>query len=81
MTINNLENIIIKVIEIISEKIGIDKIDINKDSKLKDLGVDNLDRFEILLELEDKFEILIKDEDFEEVEIVKDIASLVSRLN
>ena len=77
MIANDLE--FLKIVEILSEKLGIDKSDIKKDSLLNDLGIDDLDRFEILLELEDQFDIQIKDEDFEEVKNIQGILYLIKK--
>ena len=67
-----------KVIEVISKNLGESKI--NEDSMLSDLGLDDLDMFELLLDLEDAFDINIKEEDFRELEKIKDIIFLIERI-
>ena len=67
-----------KVIEVISKNLGESKI--NKDYLLKDLGLDDLDMFELLLDLEDAFDINIKEEDFKELKSIKDIIFLIEKI-
>ena len=51
-----------KVIEIISEKLSIDKNIITKDATLQDLGADSLSTFEVILKFQNVFGIEIDDE-------------------
>lgn len=60
-----------KVIEIISEQMGVDKAEIKrKTSFINDLGADSLDTVELMMEFEDKFDIHIPDEDAEKIQTV-----------
>lgn len=48
---------------VISEMAGLSEADISPDSDLADMGLNELDLTEILMELEDKYDILIDNED------------------
>tara|TARA_B100001540_G_C15433589_1_gene473356 strand:+ start:213 stop:449 length:237 start_codon:yes stop_codon:yes gene_type:complete len=57
-----------KVIEIVTDKLGVEKSKITKDAKfIDDLGADSLDTVELIMEFEDEFGIEIPDEDAETI--------------
>ncbi len=58
MKLQEIETI---VTEIIIDKLGISEADISHESTLKDLGANNLQKIEIILEIEQKFNISIPD--------------------
>ena len=57
-----------KVVEIVTDKLGVEKSKIPKDAKfIDDLGADSLDTVELIMEFEDEFGIEIPDEDAETI--------------
>ena len=58
----NLQEIETIVSKIIMEKLGISEADISHESTLKDLGANDLQEVEIILEIEQKFTISIPDD-------------------
>lgn len=48
-------------------------------TRLQDLGVDNLDRFELVIRCEDLFHVEISDEAAEQFATVEDIVAFVAR--
>ena len=60
-----------KVIEIVSDQMGVDKAEISRDTSfVNDLNADSLDTVELVMEFEDEFEISIPDEDAEKIQTV-----------
>ena len=60
-----------KIIEIISEQMGVDKSEITRDTSfINDLNADSLDTVELVMELEDEFDMSIPDEEAEKIQTV-----------
>jgi acyl carrier protein len=60
-----------RVIEIVSEQMGVDKAQVTKETSfVNDLGADSLDTVELVMEFEDEFDISIPDEDAEKIQTV-----------
>ena len=60
-----------KVMDIISEQMGVDKAEINrKTSFINDLNADSLDTVELVMEFEDEFDMSIPDEEAEKIQTV-----------
>ncbi len=60
-----------KVIQIITEQLGVDKEGVTLDSSfVNDLNADSLDMVELVMELEEQFELNIPDEDAEKITTV-----------
>ncbi len=60
-----------KVIAIVSEQMGVDKSEINRDTSfVNDLNADSLDTVELVMEFEDEFEMSIPDEEAEKIKTV-----------
>lgn len=60
-----------KVIEIISEQMGVDKSDIKRETSfINDLNADSLDTVELVMEFEDEFGMSIPDEEAEKIQTV-----------
>jgi len=67
-----------KIKKIVADQIGLDKEEIKMSSTFKeDLGIDSLDIFEIVMELEEEFEIEIPTEDLEGMTRVEDIVRYI----
>ena len=60
-----------KVIDIISEQMGVDKAEISRDTSfINDLNADSLDTVELVMEFEDEFDMSIPDEEAEKIQTV-----------
>jgi acyl carrier protein len=60
-----------KVIEIISEQMGIEKSEITRETSfINDLNADSLDTVELVMEFEDEFGMNIPDEEAEKIQTV-----------
>ena len=65
------EDIEQKVIEIVSEQMGVDKSEITRETHfINDLNADSLDTVELVMEFEDAFELSIPDEEAEKIQTV-----------
>ncbi len=62
-----------KVIEIVSEQMGVDKAEITRETSfINDLNADSLDTVELVMEFEDEFDISIPDEEAEKIHTIGD---------
>jgi len=60
-----------KVIEIVSNQMGVDKAEISRETSfINDLNADSLDTVEMVMEFEDAFELNIPDEEAEKIQTV-----------
>ncbi len=60
-----------KVIDIISEQMGVDKPEITRETSfINDLNADSLDTVELVMEFEDEFDMSIPDEEAEKIQTV-----------
>jgi len=67
----NMQEIESKVIEIVSEQMGVDKTEITRDTSfINDLNADSLDTVELVMEFEDEFDMSIPDEEAEKIQTV-----------
>ena len=67
-----------RVIEIVSEQLGVDKEKINTDTSfVNDLGADSLDTVELVMELEEEFDISIPDEAAEKIQKVGEAVAFI----
>lgn len=64
-----------KIQKVISEQLGIEEKEITIDTSFEDLGVDSLDLFQIIIELEEEFNIQI--EDAESIKTIKDAVNYI----
>src|ERR1700754_3741293 len=66
-----MEDIEQKVIEIVSEQMGVEKSEITRETHfINDLNADSLDTVELVMEFEDEFELSIPDEEAEKIQTV-----------
>jgi len=67
----DLKTIEEKVINIISEQMGVDKAQITRETSfINDLNADSLDTVELVMEFEDEFDTTIPDEEAEKIQTV-----------
>jgi acyl carrier protein len=60
-----------KVIEIVSEQMGVDKAEISRETSfINDLNADSLDTVELVMQFEDAFDMSIPDEEAEKIQTV-----------
>ena len=74
-----------KVVEIVSEQMGVDKAEVSRETSfINDLNADSLDTVELVMEFEDEFDMSIPDEEAEKIQTVGAaidyIASVVKNL-
>ena len=68
-----------KIVDIISNQLGIEKADITPEaSVVDDLGADSLDVVELVMALEEEFNLEIPDEEAEKIKSVQDIFNHMS---
>ena len=77
----NLEEIEAKVIEIVSEQMGVDKGEISRETSfINDLNADSLDTVELVMEFEDEFDMSIPDEEAEKIQTVGAAIDYISQV-
>ncbi|KHO40437.1 acyl carrier protein [Clostridium tetani] len=64
--------IIDKILEIIGEQLGMDVEELSTETSFEELGVDSLDLFQIVIEIEEEFDIQMED-----AEVIKTIGDAV----
>lgn len=68
MTVEEIQD---KVYTVVSEQMGVNKAEINRETSfINDLNADSLDIVELVMEFEDNFEISIPDEEAEKIRTV-----------
>ena len=72
------DEILKKVKEITSERLGVDEAQITPDAKfVDDLGADSLDTVELVMALEEEFDLEISDEDAEKLVNVQKVVDYI----
>jgi acyl carrier protein len=64
-----------RIREVIVDQIGVEEDEVTMETSFQDLGVDSLDLFQIIIELEEAFNVRI--EDAEEIKTVGDAVTYV----
>ena len=74
-------NIEAKVVDIVSEQMGVDKSEISRDTSfINDLNADSLDTVELVMEFEDEFDLSIPDEEAEKIQTVGAAIDYISKV-
>ena len=72
------DNIESQVIDVIVEKLGVDREKVTPDAKfIDDLGADSLDTVELVMTFEEKFSVEVPDEDAEKLKSVADVVKYI----
>ncbi|MBI6872872.1 acyl carrier protein [Clostridium aciditolerans] len=66
-----------KIRRIMAEQLGLNEEDITIDTSFKELGIDSLDLFQIIIEIEEEFGVQI--EDAESIKTVEEAVSFVEK--
>lgn len=76
-----LEEIEVRVVEILTDLISADKGEVKLESKLKeDLSVDNMDRLDFCVDLEEEYYIFLNDIEIGSWVTVKDVVNTINKL-
>ncbi len=76
----NREEILEKVIQIVSDQMGVDRAEISAETSfVDDLNADSLDTVELVMELEDEFDMSIPDEEAEKLKTVGNAVDYVEK--
>jgi len=68
-----------KVIDIIVDKLGVDRAEVTPEAVfVDDLGADSLDLVELIMAMEEEFGMEIADEDAEKLRTVQNVISFIS---
>lgn len=70
-----------RLAEIIANALNKEPGQIRKDKKLKDLGADSLDIFQILYQIEDELQVRIDPSNAEKLRTVGDLAKEIERIS
>lgn len=69
-----------RVVDIVSEQLGVDKDKITRDTSfVNDLGADSLDTVELVMELEEEFDISIPDDAAEKIQKVGEAIDFIEK--
>ncbi len=67
-----------RIRELIADKLGFDTVEVLPETKLiDDLGMDSLDRIELMVEMEREFDISLTEEEIEIIETVQQCFDLI----
>lgn len=67
-----------RIRELIADKLGFDTVEVLPETKLIDeLGMDSLDRIELMVEMEREFDISLTEEEIEIIETVQQCFDLI----
>jgi acyl carrier protein len=67
----NASEVEAKVVDIVSEQMGVDKSEISRETSfINDLNADSLDTVELVMEFEDEFDMSIPDEEAEKIQTI-----------
>lgn len=67
-----------RIRELIADKLGFDTVEVLPETKLiDDLGMDSLDRIELMVEMEREFDISLTEEEIEIIETVQQFFDLI----
>ncbi|MCD6102960.1 MAG: acyl carrier protein [Thermotogaceae bacterium] len=69
-----------KVVNVLSDKLGVEGSSIAESSSLTDdLGADSLDLVDLVMELEEQFGVKIDDSELEKLSTVKDVVDYIEK--
>lgn len=74
------QDILNTVVDLVSEKLKVDKKTIEHAHTFQDLGADSLDMVEIVMKIEEQFNIEINDEDAEKLTSIQEVVDYIYAL-
>jgi acyl carrier protein len=69
-----------RMVQVITEHMGLAPSDVVPGATVRDLGMDSLDVIELVMAVEDEFDLAIPDEALEKVSTVQDVINLITTL-
>ncbi|HMP01625.1 MAG TPA: acyl carrier protein [Gemmatales bacterium] len=74
------QDIMARVVEIVSEQMGVSKDQVSKDTSfLKDLNADSLDVVELVMDLEEEFDINIPEDQQDKIQTVGEAVNFIEK--
>ena len=67
-----------KIKSIVAGRLGLDEEEVTMSSTLDDLGIDDVDMLDIVLDIEEEFDISIENSDSDGFETVEDIVKYIN---
>lgn len=71
------EAIFDRLVDIVAEKLRIDRVHVTLGSTMQDLGADSLDMVEIIMRIEEEFNIQINDVDAEKLQTMREVVEYI----
>lgn len=68
-----------KIITLIAEQLAIDKSTISEKSTLESLGADSVDRFELVIKIEEDFNISVDDDEADKLTSVDQVVDYIEK--
>ncbi|HHY19297.1 MAG TPA: acyl carrier protein [Firmicutes bacterium] len=66
-----------KVVELVADKLKVEKDQITPETTFEDLGADSLDVVELVMDLEDEFDLTISDDDADKINSIGDAVAYI----
>jgi acyl carrier protein len=74
----NHQEILDKVVELVSENLEVDESEITEETTFDDLGADSFDKLELVTAFEDEFELTLDDETLEKIQTIGDAVEAIA---
>ncbi len=71
------EAIFDRLVDIVAEKLRIERVQVTLGSTMQDLGADSLDMVEIIMRIEEEFNIQINDADAEKLQTMREVVEYI----
>jgi acyl carrier protein len=68
-----------RLLEIISNNLGVDRAGIFESTPIEEIGADSLDVVELLMKLEEDFRLQVSDKEAEKIRTVRDLIAVIAR--
>jgi acyl carrier protein len=74
----NHQEILDKVVEIVSENLEVDEAEVTEEVSFDDLGADSFDKLELVTAFEDEFGLTLDDETLEKIQTIGDAVEAIA---